>query len=557
MINPVSFINEFENPEEFEEEEEDEESEQKLNFNDDEELIEEEASIDEINSNDEDGAKENQDHLNPVEDAFSHHLNMDFEFEDINDIELDNLNELLFCVQGIGAFIDKEKKIYQKNEFWKPNLRDIHRFLRKRDDPENPKCKFALLSWKIPESDIIPLILNYENEESIQLLGLVILTDLSEPLPDLVEKRSEMESMLTDLQEYIANSNLIPLLSRSLAHATSQIHYAYQMKEELKSVNIENLTNQEEIDAVMEKKKGIAKVESTYPSLIELIFVFLKQILQITDSVNIIKNVNNKILLLKKFEELKIFDAIVFHARHFNTDFYKRLSGTLLELVFFISQPFSIGHFDFEENQTGNKTALQKLLEDEKRLKQARLSQISCRPNNFGTTFKINRPFDGSSFIVSNVNQLVNNKQNLCEKINNLGQQRKRPMRKLKLKKTELNRTGGEIKLVNDLIVSDIFSTLLDHSHKSLLASLSSFFQEFLNNCLNPMVKYLTSEIKKGNNFDKYDFYHVLMLLIFFLDFHRARENKLATINKGNYPGFNVDLIKECMTTEILEMAYE
>jgi hypothetical protein len=148
--------------------------------------------------------------------------NRNNDFDPLNDEEIQDFNfdegkisELLFCVQGIGKANSENSTIYDKGEFCEASLRDIHRFLRK-DDPENPKCKYYLLNWKICENDIIPLMLNYNNDK-IQLLSLVILVDVTCSIPPLCDNRIYYISKLTELQEFIANSNLINNLSLILA----------------------------------------------------------------------------------------------------------------------------------------------------------------------------------------------------------------------------------------------------------------------------------------------------------------------------------------------------
>ena len=139
--------------------------------------------------------------------------------------EIDNgkLNELLFCVQGIGKFIDKEKKIYEKNEFCEPSLRDIHRFLR-RDDPQNPINKYALLEWDACNSDIIPCLFKCENDDKICSLCIVILVDLTENLSDFVERRQKLEEMIYELNQNIIRKGVVDLVGRILNDACDKLH---------------------------------------------------------------------------------------------------------------------------------------------------------------------------------------------------------------------------------------------------------------------------------------------------------------------------------------------
>ena len=191
---------------------------------DEDNMVEKEA----IESKDEESEKEESPAIS--ENSKNEIDPVDF-LDDDNDFQNDKLNELLFCVQGIGEFKLNEKNektnIYEKAKFCEPSLRDIHRFLRK-DDNENPICKYAILNWKVCESDIIPLLLANENNDKISLLCLVILVDLTEPLPDVVENRDKLTTMLFKLVQHLISSGVIELLGRGLSDATKNLSEAIE-----------------------------------------------------------------------------------------------------------------------------------------------------------------------------------------------------------------------------------------------------------------------------------------------------------------------------------------
>jgi hypothetical protein len=619
MINPVQFIDEGMEEEEDSDfqsgSEEDSQNENKIKkkYNEDEELIDDEAEDDggvvtdsdnsaknqeiqdDQDEQDEESQEEAQEHIHGVLDGENL---IDVDADDYTEIDMDRINELLFCAQGIGKFTDDKKTVYEKARFCEPSMRDIHRFLRK-DDPENPKCRNCMLTWKIAENDIIPLLLNYENNEKVQQLGLVLLVDLTESLPDILENRDKLESHLTDLQEFIANSNLIDLLSRSLADASAKLREASSMKTSLRQISLqfsqnaknaqnaensenEQNENKETIEDHKRKsdeiKRKIAEVEAKSQANIELIFVLLKQILNISSTSEIKKNVNNLIKILSKFAQFKIFDAIVFHSQSFNTEYYKRLSTTLLELVyslirsFTVNQIFEIAMLSSESSNNNvvsnaisysQMSLIQRLKEEERQQKITRQSMLSSRPNNFGTTIKVSRPVDNSSFIVTNVNALYQNKEKLIsDKMNEFTAQRKKPKRntKPKAKGVLLSQAGEEIKLVNDLKVSENFFSSIDCSYKDMILAFKTFCEDFLSSCLNSLVMYFFEEIRLNEKIEKYDVYHLLGIMTFFLDFHRYKEHTLATEhkikNKNLAYEFNAGFISQCISTEIIEFAF-
>ncbi len=485
--------------------------------------------------------------------------------------EVDKEYELLFCVQGIGKKIDNGKS-YEKHQFCEPSLRDIHRFLR-NDDSENPQMKYLILNWKTAEMDIIPLMLNYENSEKIQQLGLVLLTDLTEPQSDLVEKRPYFEKLLTDLQEHIVKSQLVELLSNTLADATAKLREATIMRNDLKIIEDESILNKEKnmfpnmddndinennirenLNLIEEEKrkkneikKKIAEIESKSEQIIELVFVFFKQLLNIYFSNSIEKNTENMLCFIRKFSKYKIFDAIIYHSQAFETEFSKRLSPVLLELNFLLIRPFepikifefcrnNISSFSHKNNininnnhifkkENNRKSELALILEQEKKEKNLRFNQQSHRPNNFGTTIKITRPLDNSTIVVTNFNQFIQNPDKIIdEKMNTLKNQRKKTIRKLIQKNDKVNviKISEEIKFINDFKISENIS--LDFSHQDIIFPLKHFCEEFLKYCFNYLVKYFISEVIGLNDtFEKFDFYNLINLITFYLNFERLR----------------------------------
>lgn len=514
-----------------------------------------------------------------------------------SEAEVEKEYELLFCVQGIGK--ESSNKAYEKHQFCEPSLRDIHRFLR-NDDPENPQMKFLILNWKTAETEIIPLMLNYENSEKIQQLGLVLLTDLTEPLSDLLEKRPLFERLLTDLQENIVKSQLVELLSNTLADATAKLREATIMRNDLKmleselslvnrksnninnaggnnnNVNINNNFNfevndndndkddfndknnhvsEEEKRKKSEIKKKIAEIESKAEQLIELVFVFFKQLLSIYFSSSIEKNIENTLCFIRKFSKCKIFDAIIYHSQSYSSEFSRRLAPILLELNYLLLRPFQpmkifefcrsekIQHEIFKSGKNPNasssssalnfankdsenqrKSELAIIRENERKEKQLRLNQQSHRPNNFGTTLKVTRPLDNSTIVISNFNQFIQNPEKVInEKMNSLANQRKKPVRKL-MKKVKMNalKISEEIKFINDFKICENLS--LDFSHADIVFPIKGFCEEFIKYCFNSVVKYFIAEIiALSDAFEKYDFYNLINLVNFFLDFERLR----------------------------------
>lgn len=542
--------------------EEEEQSESNVNkkvrYNENEEIISEDSISQDNQSLD--NNEETSERPENQEEEDKEDENM-IEIEDIidNEDDTDKMHELLFCVQCIGKFVDEKKTMYQKNEYCEPSLRDIHRFLRKEDD-EDPKNKFCILKWKVIENDLIPLIINYENNEKIQQLGLVLLVDLTERLPELMENRLAYEILLSETHDVIINSKLLDRVAANLAESTAKLREATLMRTELKSCENENPTDEEKTKT-NEIKKKIAEIENKSQQMIELVVVFIKQLLNIYHSDSILKNVENNIKLIRKLHNLKVLEAIIFHSQSFDSEFGKRLISSLLELVYFIIRIFSPKKiFDFIMNKDNNMTHLQKLREEEKQERLARKAQYSTRSNSFGTSIKVMRPLDNTAFLVSNVNQLMNNPhQVINEKMNKHANQRRRPRKNLlKNNKKVGNTIGEEITFINNLKIEE--NVHLDASHSDIVNAIKKFCDDFLKFSFNSFVKHFILQVTKldGTTLEKYDVYHFINLITFFVDYHRLsqhlklREAKTSSIKLD----FDAECIKEALMPEILDYIY-
>ena len=155
---------------------------------------------------------------------------IDNEYKQRND-----LAEFLYNSQKIGKYTDENKLIYEKHQFCELSLKDIHRTLRK-EDPEDPKLKLQLIRWKVIQNDILPLIVNYKDNEKIQQLCIVILVDVTEELKDVCVNRDIINQELTTIQTIFAEDNkfkIIEHLSVLLESSTEKIKLANDIKTEL------------------------------------------------------------------------------------------------------------------------------------------------------------------------------------------------------------------------------------------------------------------------------------------------------------------------------------
>ena len=341
-------------------------------------MAEEEENIDGENQEDseeENPAKDANDYMIQGEEDIGELLAQDEE----DNTKIDKINELLFCCQGIGKYVlNENKKLkYIKNEYCIPSLKDIHRFLR-NDSKETQIFKRAFLNWKIVETDLIPCLINNEDDEKICQVILIILVDLTEELDDNVDGRKELEFALAKLNDTLIKGGIIDFISRKLNSSTEEFTRAISLKAKYKQIELEekkkekekekekeneqkeksikneekgdekadsikvedekseqkennneekeNKSNNNEVDkkldTSMERKKillrQIAQMEYKSKNLIELLIVLLKQIISIANTSDLNDTSRIYSLLFMKFTELKLFDAILYYISTFN-----------------------------------------------------------------------------------------------------------------------------------------------------------------------------------------------------------------------------------------------
>ena len=582
-----------------------------VKYNEEEEIV---SSSEEENIEKEANESKNEGEDDEESPASSENSKQDIDpidFIDENDeFKSDQLNELLFCVQGIGEFKRDEKgkktKNYEKGVYCEPSLRDIHRFLRK-DDIENPISRYAILNWKVCDSDIIPLLLAYENNEKISLLCLVILVDLTEPLPDVIENRERLNEMIFNLVQSLISNGVIELIGRGLSDATKNLVQSIELKEELKKEQdemmkkkkeeekkqqIEETDNnvemkeaipneedkkeqdaeyEEEMKQKIEMKRQIAEMELKSTRLIELLLALLKQLISVYSVNNLPEASTSYSSLLTRFAKLKIFDAITYYTSLFNNPtstsnpFVQSISSSLLSIIFYLTRLFTpkcvLDNSKPVDSESKPMTEFDRLVEKERLQEEERRKMLSTRPNAFGTRIKIFRPIDGSSFVVSNVNQLMNNpNQIITEKTNTYNQQKhgRKGRRKIyKNKKVPMSKIAEEIKMINDYKLKKYFSTSPEISQASFnetMQAIKKFFDEYKKNCLNGIAGYYFIMLGREDELDTYDIYNFVNVLSFFIEYNRLSnyENIFATEEKK----FDLSCIRGCISNNMIEYMY-
>ena len=417
----------------------------------------------------------------------------------------DKLDELLFCCQNIGKYIDEIKTRYEKNEYCESNLRDIHRMLIKEDN-EFPKKRFCVLKWKIIENDIIPLILNHPDNHRVQLLSFIILVDMTQPINYSSNHNKTINEYLTITLSLISNNeSLFKHIGNLISTSTIKLRESDVMRKDFMKENInlseknfeQNMINlfPDEKEKIFEIKKKIAEIENKYQQLIELVFTFLKQIFDIYNPHESWKNCEINLLLIKRMFDNKLFDAINYHTTSYESEFYKRISFNFLELLHFIFREFSVSQIfeitNIQKENIQSDSLLKRLRLEEQKQHLERKNRLSTRHNNFGTSIQVKRTNDNTSYIVTNINSLLNS---VGTKERNFDFQKKKPKRRFWSKKFA-NEINEEVKFINDIKIKENF--FLDPSNSQILLNIREFCTSLLEISFSKLTKYLFEEILK------------------------------------------------------------
>ena len=674
----------------------DNEGKQEVFFNEDEEIVSKKEDIEshrskgiideaeeEENSNGE--GSENSDENDPAKGDNGYEGYMIEGNEDMKDLlaqeeenntRIDKINELLFCCQGIGKTVlnNKQKLIYEKNEYCIPSLKDIHRFLR-NDSKETQLFKRAILNWQILETDFIPCLINNEDDPKISQMILVILVDLTEELDDNVDGRKELESSLSKFNELLIKGGVIDFISRKLNSATEEFNRAKILKEKYKQIEIEEMKKEKEKekekqkikeednkddednkdndnnnkdnkdkddnnkgnknndgdddDKIVEDKKEdndnnsnidedksnnnnnneenkvdkkldtsqerkrillqqITQMEYKSKNMIELLLVLLKQIISIANSSDL--NDTSKIcsLLLIKFTELKLFDALLYYISTFNDiekyPFTKEiLAPHLLSILYYVTRLFtpksiinlssrviSNKHGTINENEGKE---LFRLAELERQEFQQRKMLFSSRGNTYNFKVRIERPIDKSSYFVNNMNQIVNKStaNYVKEKTNTFKNQRHGPRYRKKNifrdKNIPKSVVISEIKMINDTKIKNYFSEksseISSDDFNPAIVEIKKFLVQLMeSNSFNCLIDFYYFKFDKEYELEKYDLYYLINIMAFFIEFNRLlnyNDNKEGNNNNNNNntkKNFNFKRIALCLSSNMITYMY-
>ena len=252
----------------------DNEGKKEVFFNEEEEIISKEDSLskapqeildeaEESENSKEEEESETSDNMNPAKNVIGYELRGDEDMgellaqeEDEDNTKIDKVNQLLFCCQGIGKQAKNENGnfVYIKNEYCIPSLKDIHKFLR-NDSKTTQIFKRVFLAWNIVENDLIPCLLQYEEDEKISQIILIIFVDLTEELDDEVDNRKELEFSLAKLVEIFIKENVIDLISRKLNSSTEEFNRMKNLREKYKQLELEEQKKKKEEKEKMQKEQ--------------------------------------------------------------------------------------------------------------------------------------------------------------------------------------------------------------------------------------------------------------------------------------------------------------
>lgn len=205
------------------------------------------------------------------------------------------------------------------------------------------------------------------------------------------------------------------------------------------------------------------------------------------------------------------------------------------------------------------------LLREQELLEKARRHKnYSSRPSTFGSLYQVKRPLDQTTYIVSSLNNINNDK-----KLNTMKEQRQKPVKVLKHRAKQVfsPKIIEEIKFINDLMIKENTNTELFKTKS--LATFLQFCISFKNNCLSNFITYFVKFLEESDmednmrtNSEKYDYYNFFNVLSFFMEVFRIESYKNQDITRKKYKkNINVPFIfnnvEKLFSSSITEKAYE
>jgi hypothetical protein len=119
---------------------------------------------------------------------------LDFDYNDGEDDRFKN--ELLFCVQGLGSIKQHGQiEFYMKGPHCEDSLKDLIR-LCKRDDDDNPVCKYELGKWGVFQNDLVQLLVTQTQDKKMTFYLMILMVLLTEYPKKGSQRHNEMIGFL-------------------------------------------------------------------------------------------------------------------------------------------------------------------------------------------------------------------------------------------------------------------------------------------------------------------------------------------------------------------------
>ena len=128
--------------------------------------------------------------------------------------------DLLISVSGgLGRF-DEDANVYRKDADCLECLKDLQRFLR-RDDPYTRDVFHRLCQWGLVATDLVPLVVQYQDDSDVVYNALKVLTFLTMPVdPESDDLHVQCRELARIKDCFLANDAvavIVGLLSRPLS----------------------------------------------------------------------------------------------------------------------------------------------------------------------------------------------------------------------------------------------------------------------------------------------------------------------------------------------------
>ena len=302
--------------------------------------------------------------------------------------------DLHFSVEGLGQFHDIDgQNVFVKTDDCLSCLKDVQRFLRKNEDPNDREIELKIGTWETIQKRLLPLLLFYREDENISFTVLKVLVILTRPVNKDTKHMEIHLKFLQDYKEALNNRDVFIIVMSILmdaVHATEEASAPIDLPAGID----ENEAASMRKDIRRERDEGLKQQRRS----VELVFTLIRHLLEIPDPQPLDPGYTParsdlQLSLLMTMQEEGILDILILFGEQLDIPAFREMNWLIFEIFYHICA--AVDPVELLGMAAHLKIDLSKLLEKQLLISRAELPLIT-RHSRFGaqTNFK---PFAAST----------------------------------------------------------------------------------------------------------------------------------------------------------------